>query len=74
MQNIKLACLFQDVKIPPQQEISPEKFWKQVEMLKEFGEDGFLHGQFWMQLSYAPKLDSLENILGVIWCSPQHKG
>lgn len=35
-------------------EISLGKFWKQVEMLKEFGEDCFLHGQFWVHLSFTP--------------------
>lgn len=46
-------------------EISLGKFWKQGEMLKEFGEDCFLHGKFWVQLSCNPNLEKLENFVCV---------
>lgn len=34
-------------------------------MLKEFGEDCFLHGKFWVQLSCNPNLEELENFVCV---------
>ena len=40
------AACFSMHKFLHNREISLGKFWKQVEMLKEFGEDCFLHGQF----------------------------